>query len=54
VKELIDSGKYGKIKHIDANLAIPKIFPVLEKNDIRLQYDLGGGCMMDMGGNTPL
>jgi predicted dehydrogenase len=51
VLELVDSGKYGNIKHISTSLAIPKTFPVLEKNDIRLQYGLGGGCMMDMGGD---
>lgn len=55
VKELVDSGKFGKIKQISANLVLPKwlsALVVLEKNDIRLQYGLGGGCMMDMGGEN--
>jgi len=49
VKAIIDSGELGAVKEVHATLAIPKgLFPV-DKDDIRTNYDLGGGAMMDCG-----
>ena len=51
----MDSGELGKIKSFKAEMAVPSILQGLFflKDDVRFQYDLGGGCFMDMGG-TPL
>ncbi|KAG5647499.1 hypothetical protein DXG03_009436 [Asterophora parasitica] len=47
VKAIIESGELGKLKHISATMAMPRGF--LKANDIRFDYKLGGGAMMDMG-----
>ncbi|KAG6908958.1 hypothetical protein DXG01_002564 [Tephrocybe rancida] len=47
VKAIIDGKELGAIKHIDALLSIPKGF--FNKNDIRFDFALGGGSLMDMG-----
>ncbi|KAG6902581.1 hypothetical protein C0995_014588 [Termitomyces sp. Mi166 len=48
VKVIIDSKELGAIKHISASLAIPKgLGP--KTTDIRYNYALGGGSLMDMG-----
>ncbi|KAF5383625.1 hypothetical protein D9615_003556 [Tricholomella constricta] len=47
VKAIIDSGDLGAIKHISATLALPK--GIMKSNDIRYNYALGGGALMDMG-----
>ena len=49
MKDIINSGELGKIESIEGTLCLTK-GTVLEKNDIRLQYSLGGGSMMDLGG----
>ncbi|KAI0636110.1 NAD-P-binding protein [Trametes polyzona] len=51
VKAIIDSGELGKVKSVVGEFAIPSILTSLffQKDDIRYQYDLGGGCTMDMG-----
>jgi len=51
VKELIDNGELGKLKSIKADFALPKIPHgiVFLEDDVRFQYDLGGGAAMDMG-----
>ena len=48
----MDSGELGKIKSFKAEMAVPSILQGLFflKDDVRFQYDLGGGCFMDMGG----
>ncbi|KAF8328897.1 uncharacterized protein EI90DRAFT_3146096 [Cantharellus anzutake] len=46
VKNLVDSGVIGKITGADAEMAVPNIF---SKDDIRYQYELGGGATMDLG-----
>lgn len=54
VRELVASGELGKVKSVQATLALPywaSRFLFL-KDDVRFQYDLGGGATMDMGG-TP-
>ncbi|KAL1949493.1 hypothetical protein VTO73DRAFT_8374 [Trametes versicolor] len=51
VRELVASGELGKVKSVQATLALPywaSRFLFL-KDDVRFQYDLGGGATMDMG-----
>ena len=45
LREVIDGGELGAIRHIETSMCIPLPF----FNDIRYQYDLGGGAMMDTG-----
>ncbi|KAI6110139.1 NAD(P)-binding protein [Pisolithus sp. B1] len=47
VKEIIDSGELGSIKEVHASLGFPKGF--VPDGDIRLNYSLGGGALMDAG-----
>lgn len=47
VKAILDSGELGTVQHIAVNLATPKGF--IKPSDIRFDYGLGGGAMMDMG-----
>jgi predicted dehydrogenase len=47
VKAIIDSGELGAIKEVNAALAVPK--GLFGEGDIRMDYDLGGGAMMDCG-----
>jgi len=47
-KEIVESGELGKIKSVYAELALPKGF-ILLKDDIRWDFNLGGGATMDMG-----
>jgi predicted dehydrogenase len=47
LKEIVDSGELGTLTKIEANLAVPSGF--IKDNDIRMVYELGGGCLMDMG-----
>ncbi|KAF8526948.1 hypothetical protein BU17DRAFT_40280, partial [Hysterangium stoloniferum] len=51
VKEIIISGELGNVKDIKAEFAVPSLpYGILfHKDDIRFNYDLGGGCTMDMG-----
>lgn len=44
-REILDSGKYGRVLKTDA---IMTSTPALPSKDIRWQYDLGGGSLMDM------
>ena len=43
--EIVESGELGHLHHIETWLCAP----IANKSDIRYQYDLGGGAMMDMG-----
>ncbi len=45
VKEIITSGEIGKIQHIDARFC----FLLPSPNNIRFQYELAGGALMDCG-----
>jgi len=47
VKAILDNGELGPIQNISASLTVPKGFT--KEGDIRLDYELGGGAMMDMG-----
>jgi len=47
VKEIIDSGELGGIKEIEVSLCFPK--GILSDGDIRLNYAIGGGALMDAG-----
>jgi len=44
-KELIETGQLGEIESIDAAFHIP----VTDPDDIRMNYELGGGVTMDIG-----
>ena len=43
--EIAQSGELGKLRHVEASLCIPLLFP----NDIRYRFDLAGGATMDTG-----
>ncbi|MGO8873800.1 MAG: Gfo/Idh/MocA family protein [Acidimicrobiales bacterium] len=43
--EIVASGELGRLLHIEAWLCAP----ILNRTDIRYQYPLAGGAMMDMG-----
>jgi predicted dehydrogenase len=45
VKQIIDSGELGKIKHLEAEFS----FLLPSPNNIRFQYELAGGALMDCG-----
>lgn len=45
VKELVDHGVLGKVKHVDATFHVP----VTDPNDIRMMFETGGGVTMDIG-----
>ncbi|KAG2151326.1 NAD(P)-binding protein [Suillus clintonianus] len=47
VRAIIDSGELGAIKEVNASLAFPK--GLIGNDDIRMNYDIGGGAMMDCG-----
>ncbi|KAF6764091.1 NAD(P)-binding protein [Ephemerocybe angulata] len=47
LKAIVDSGELGKIKHVEATMSLPKGH--FSADDIRYNYSLGGGCLMDMG-----
>ena len=44
-KEIYDSGALGTIEHVSAAFHIP----VIDPNDIRMEYATGGGVTMDIG-----
>lgn len=48
MKQIIDSGELGHVKSISAILAVGG--NLVPDDDIRYNFDLGGGGMMDMGG----
>ena len=45
MKEIVDSGVLGTIRHLEAHMCVPLPMP----NDIRYRYDLAGGATMDVG-----
>jgi predicted dehydrogenase len=45
VKQIIASGELGQIKHLEAEFS----FLLPSPNNIRFQYELGGGALMDCG-----
>ncbi|GJE97739.1 Gfo/Idh/MocA family oxidoreductase [Phanerochaete sordida] len=47
LKAIFDSGELGPIKHAEAVMKLPKGY--IPDGDIRFDYNLGGGTMMDMG-----
>ncbi|KAI0833492.1 NAD-P-binding protein [Trametes gibbosa] len=51
VRDIVQSGEFGKVKSVKAELALPQFFSrfIFHKDDVRFQHDLGGGCTMDMG-----
>ncbi|KAL5513239.1 hypothetical protein ACEPAH_3637 [Sanghuangporus vaninii] len=49
VKEIVESGEFGKLKSVSATLCAPRQVSNLKDDDIRFKFELGGGTMMDMG-----
>lgn len=45
MKEIVDSGQLGTIRHIEVHFCVPMILP----GNIRYRYELGGGATMDTG-----
>ena len=45
MREIVESGELGRLRHIETWLCAP----IVNKSDIRYQFDLAGGAMMDMG-----
>lgn len=46
-KAILDSGELGAVKSLEVSLMGPK--GILADSDIRFDYNLGGGALMDMG-----
>ncbi|KAI0661738.1 NAD-P-binding protein [Cubamyces menziesii] len=51
VREIVQSGELGKVKSVETTFGLPSIISrfIFGKDDVRFNYDLAGGCMMDMG-----
>jgi len=47
VRSIVESGAIGKVKGVEAELAVSGAAP---PGDIRRNFSLGGGALMDMGG----
>jgi predicted dehydrogenase len=45
MKEIVDSGELGTIRHLEAHFCVPLLFP----GNIRYRFDLAGGATMDLG-----
>ncbi len=45
MKQIVESGELGAIRHIEAHLCVPLLLP----GDIRYRFDLAGGATMDVG-----
>ena len=45
MREIVESGELGRLHHIETWLCAP----IPNKSDIRYQFELAGGAMMDMG-----
>jgi predicted dehydrogenase len=45
MREIIDGGDLGTVRHIEAHFCIPMLIP----GDIRYRFDLAGGATMDTG-----
>ncbi|KAI0076155.1 NAD(P)-binding protein [Panus rudis PR-1116 ss-1] len=46
-KQIVDSGELGKLQSVHASLAVPR--GIFKKDNIRFDFKLGGGALMDMG-----
>ncbi|KAL5492465.1 hypothetical protein ACEPAI_3912 [Sanghuangporus weigelae] len=49
VKEIVENGEFGKLKSVSATLCVPRLVTNFKDDDIRFNFELGGGTMMDMG-----
>ncbi|KAJ7732722.1 NMD3 family-domain-containing protein [Mycena maculata] len=47
IKAIIESGELGPVKSTKTSLAIPQ--GIIKPDDIRFNYSIGGGALMDMG-----
>lgn len=52
MREIVRSGELGRVKSVRAAFAWPSVVArfLFPGDDIRFNYEMGGGCMMDMGG----
>ncbi|RPD60089.1 NAD(P)-binding protein [Lentinus tigrinus ALCF2SS1-7] len=50
-REIVDSGELGHVKSVAGTFTLPSLLSpfFFHSDDPRFRYDLGGGCMMDMG-----
>lgn len=51
IREIIDSGEIGTVKEVFANMQLPWYFSQwsMPNDDIRFNFDLAGGILMDAG-----
>ncbi|KAI0331907.1 NAD-P-binding protein [Cubamyces sp. BRFM 1775] len=51
MREIVQGGELGKVKSVETTFGLPGIISrfIFGKDDVRFNYDLAGGCMMDMG-----
>ncbi|EIW57561.1 NAD-P-binding protein [Trametes versicolor FP-101664 SS1] len=51
VREIVRSGELGRVKSVRAAFAWPSVVAhfLFPRDDIHFNYEMGGGCMMDMG-----
>jgi predicted dehydrogenase len=51
IREIIDSGEIGSVKEVFANMQLPWYFTqwTFPDDDIRFNFDLAGGILMDAG-----
>jgi predicted dehydrogenase len=47
VKEILESKELGAIKNISVTMVLPALS--FKDDDIRFDYSLGGGALMDLG-----
>jgi predicted dehydrogenase len=45
MKEIVEGGSLGRIRHIEAHFCIP----LIRRGDIRFRFELAGGATMDVG-----
>jgi predicted dehydrogenase len=45
MKQIVDEGRLGAVRHIEAHFCVPMLLP----GDIRYRYELAGGATMDLG-----
>ena len=50
LKAILDSKELGNIKSVQSSFMLPVGF--IGNDDIRFSFDLGGGAMMDAGGEV--
>jgi predicted dehydrogenase len=53
MKQIVDSGELGKIREVSATFAFHSFLqyfvPAMKEDDIRFDFDLAGGTLLDLG-----